>query len=127
MYHDITLFAGSEAEVALLSFLEAHIEPLLNAAGLIGGEDAIHATARLYEHLCDNRRVTSYALKRLRALLSLLKLDHLNQVDKDAETSFLSIDPADPAVAEICWLTDQLEDHITAFLARGFAVQMDAA
>lgn len=53
----------------------------------------------------------------LQNLLNLLRLDHLDRPDHDDEMRFLSIDPADPMIENICLLTDQLSYHFDAFVA----------
>lgn len=105
-----------ESEIRLLSFLSNHISPLLDAAGLIGGADAIRDTARLFEHIADHQCVTVFAFSGLQNLLDLLQLKHLDRPTSESETRFLDLDPADPAVEEICLLADQLAALLGAFV-----------
>lgn len=103
------------SETALVRYLCAHAEALLNAAALLGDRPAVRRTARLLEELVETRQPLTRRLRReILGLHRLLSLDCVDDLDSLEAVCFAGIDPASPAVEEVCLLTDGLEAHLVA-------------
>ncbi|WP_432256609.1 hypothetical protein [Limimaricola sp. AA108-03] len=102
------------AETALRRFLLGHAEALVSAAGLLGEQPAVRRTARLLEELVDAPRLTRRLRLELVELHRLLALDRVDEPESLEAACFAKIDPASPAVEEICELTDMLRAHLIA-------------
>ena len=102
------------AEVALARFLAHHAEPLLAAATLLGGRPALRRTARLLEDILDAPGLSRRLRREIVGLHRLLSLDCVSDPESLEAACFAAIDPASPAVEEICVLTDDLRAHLAA-------------
>lgn len=110
----ITSCPAKAAETALMRFLLDRAEALVNAAALLGGKPAVRRTARLLEDLVDAPRLTRRLRRELVELHRLLSLDRCDDPETLEAECFKHIDPASPAVEEICELTDEMRAHLVA-------------
>lgn len=106
--------AISPAFAVLARWMLEHAEPLINAAALLGGAGALRRTARLLEQLCDAHALTPRLDREVDELLGLLSLDAVDDPGSLEAALFARIDPASPAVEEICLLTDGLRRRLHA-------------
>lgn len=83
-------------------------EELQHAALLLGGRAALARTQRLLATLRMATKATTRLERELDALMSLLALDAVHDVESDEAECFAAISPSDPVVADICVLTDEL-------------------
>jgi hypothetical protein len=105
---------SSAAETALAQFLLDRAEALVSAAALLGGQPAVRRTARLLEELVDAPCLTRRLRGELVELHRLLSLDRVDDPESIEAGCFAEIDPASPAVEEICELTDAVRAHFLA-------------
>ena len=101
----------------LAAFLVENAEPLINAAAVLGGRQAVRRTARLIEDMASAPRLTRRLGRDLVGLHRLLSLDAVDDPDSLEAALFADIDPASPIVAENCLLTDALRDRLEALAA----------
>lgn len=100
------------AKSALARFLLGRAEALIAAAALLGGQPAVRRTTRLLEELIDVPRLTRRLRQELVEIHRLLALDLVTDLESFEAVCFAQIDPASPAVDEICRLTDELRLHL---------------
>ena len=97
------------AVLQLLFFLSTHRPGLENAAALLGGPIAVRRLRGLLDALSVPKPAISRWIGReLVALHRLLSLEDVANFDRPEAHYFSLIHPEDPAVAEICLLTDGL-------------------
>lgn len=97
------------AMMQLMHFLSNYQGGLENAARLLGGPIAARRVRAIVDALSGPQPiVTRWISRELVALHRLLSLEDVANFDSPAAHYFSLIDPADPAVAEICLLTDEL-------------------
>ncbi len=114
------------AVVQLLFFLSNHREGLENAAALLGGPIAARRLCGLIEALSvPQPRLTRWISRELVALHRLLTLEDVANFDSPAAHYFSLIDPADPAVADICLLTDGLTDCLRSLIVEDLVQHED--
>ncbi|RBW49599.1 hypothetical protein DS909_22160 [Phaeobacter gallaeciensis] len=104
----------SPAIRALFLFLSQNYEGLQNAALVLGGGMALRRVQHLLDHLSSTHDLTRRARHDLIALRELFTLEYVGDPERLETALFAEIDPTDPMVEDICWLTDQLEDHMRA-------------
>ena len=97
---------------ALSSFLVEHAEPLLNAAGLLGGAQAISHVAELIRDIPERKTLSRRLARKLEGLRDLLTLEHVSDFETIEAEHFCLLDPESPVVEEICWLTDQFTAYL---------------
>ncbi len=107
-----TPYPSNAAETALAQFLLSRAEAFVNAAALLGGQPAVRRTARLLELLVDTPRFTRHLRQEFVELHRLLSLDCVDDPESIEARCFAEIDPASPAVEEICELTDAVHAHL---------------
>jgi len=99
-------------EIALRAFLSTHDEALGHAADLL----ADRRGARLINAIRDGLNQPGLLTRRLRRLLldlrSLLFLDHAYDEYWDDAECFVTLDPDDPIVPELCRLADGLDNAL---------------
>lgn len=100
--------------IAMSSFLTEHAEPLLNAAGLLGGVQAIKQVAEILRDIPEQQKLNRRLARKLDGLRDLLTLEHVDDFETIEAEHFALIDPEDPVVPEICWLTDQFSEYLEA-------------
>lgn len=105
------------AVLQLLLFLSTHRTGLENAAALLGGPIAARRVCGLIDALSVPKpAMTRWISRELVALHRLLSLEDVANFDRPEAHFFSLIDPADPAVAEICLLTDGLTDCLRSLI-----------
>jgi hypothetical protein len=97
---------------ALSSFLVEHAEALLNAAGILGGSQAISHVAELIRDIPEQRTLSRRLARKLEGLRDLLTLEHVSDFETIEAEHFCLLDPENTVVEEICWLTDQFTDYL---------------
>ena len=113
MYDSDTPLSEPAAEAASC-FLTERADALLSAAELLGGGTARRRTGRLIRDLAGAPCLTRRLRAELVALHRLLSLQDVDDLESDAAAFFAAIDPANPAVEEICLLTDALTSLLEA-------------
>lgn len=111
------------ALIACLSWLLEHREALLCAARLLGGANAARRVGRILAATGDQVTITRLFLVEMDWLHGLLSLEHVGDPDREETAYFQEIDPEDPAVAEICELTEALREHISALRTEAQAIR----
>lgn len=101
-------------ETGVAHFLQCHAEALISAAALLGGRPAVARTARLIEDVAEARTLTRRLRRELKGLHRLLSLQCVGDIDSLEAACFAVIDPASPAVEEICLLCDELTERLEA-------------
>ena len=102
------------ALASLKEFLSERLCALRSAALLLGGAQAARRFDRLASALFDASRLTQRLRRELDWLMSLLTLERVDVFDCEEAACFAAIDPASPAVDEICLLTDALQERLEA-------------
>lgn len=97
-----------------LTWLMDHSDALLCASRLVGGDLSARRTARLIEAAASQTTVSRLFLADLDWLHGLLLLRNADDPDSIEAACFADIDPADPAIFEICALAEELREHIDA-------------
>ena len=108
----VTRVEDQTAAAPILAFIGEHQSALWHAARLIGGYEQARLVDRLVDILQQERRITKRARIMIDQLLALLVLDPVDDGTCATIGFFVPIDPEDPAVAEICLLTDGLRDAV---------------
>lgn len=98
--------------LALSSFLVEHADALQNAARLLGGAKAVKHVTEIINDLPEQRALPRRLACKLEGLRALLTLENVSDFDSVEAEYFAQIDPADPVVSEICWLTDQFTTYL---------------
>lgn len=102
-------FKGQSDTVApVRDYLCAHRDALWHAADLLGGHEAAKRVGWLADALEQQTPASRRADRLLDDLLDLLSLENVGDPDRPETGYFSMICPADPAVEEICLLTDGL-------------------
>ena len=108
------------AVLQLLLFLSTYRLGLENAATLLGGPIAARRVRGLIDTLSVPKpTMTRWISRELVALHRLLSLEDVADFDRPEAHFFSLLDPADPAVAEICLLTDGLTDCLRSLIVDG--------
>lgn len=102
------------ARVALGIYLLDNLDPLRNAADLLGGPEAAKRVSGLAQEVSAPVPLTSRMAQALEWFEGLLTLERVHDFDTVEAERFALIDPCDPVVAEICALTDGFVDALTA-------------
>ena len=102
------------ARVALGTYLLDNLDPLRNAAELLGGPEAAKRVATLAQDVLAPAPLSPRLGRALEWLEGLLTLERVHAFDTVEAERFAAIDPFDPIVAEICALTDGFVDALAA-------------
>lgn len=102
----------SPAHLDLQVFLQAHNEPLQNAALLLGGSAALRRTQRLLDDVATQPGLSRRLRRDLAALHALLSLEHVHDPERPEAGCFARIDPEWGGIAEICLLDEALLEHL---------------
>lgn len=89
-------------------FMQEHAEAVQNASLLLGGIRALSRAQTLLDDLRTGTVFTRRMKREMKALHDLLTLQHVPDPDREECGYFADIDPADPAVEEICLLSEGL-------------------
>ncbi len=92
----------------ILFFVSEQCEGLWHAARLLGGYESARLVDRCVELLAEDGCLTPRTWTMLGQILALLSLDYVDDPDLPYMGYFAVIDPRDPVVEEICFLTDGL-------------------
>ena len=98
-------------KTALHHFAEANSDGLQNAALLLGGRPWLRRAQRLIDDLRTGYR-SRRCLNEARALLGLLCLEHVHDLERPESGYFAELDPAMPYIEDICLLSEGLEAAI---------------
>lgn len=102
------LRSASPELLALLTWIAQHRDALDSATHLIGGPKALSRLGRLTGRLATADRMTSLLRRELDWLDRLLSLEDSALLTEAVADRIFLIAPDDPAVEEICLLTDGL-------------------
>ena len=89
-------------------FMQSNIEAVQNASLLLGGPRALNRFQKLLDDLRAAVVLTRRMKREMKALHDLLTLQHVADPEREECGFFSNIDPADPAVEDICRLSDGL-------------------
>jgi hypothetical protein len=114
------------AMLQLLTFFTTYRDGLAHAAEMLGGPVAARRVHTLVDALSvPQPRMTRWIGRELVALHRLLTLHDVGDFDRPEAYFFSLIDPADPAIAEICILTDGLSDCLRSLIVEDLVVVDD--
>jgi hypothetical protein len=109
--------SGRTAATPLHLFVQNHRQGLWHAAGLLGGNGGQRLADEFITALAARPGLSPRAIHLLKRLLRLLSLEDVALPDSVEAASFAAIDPADPAVEEICLLVDGLREAVAQTVA----------
>lgn len=107
-FHNASFKRQSDTAAPVREYLCAYRDALSHAADLLGGKEAAKRVGWLADALTQQTPVSRRADRLLDDLLDLLSLENVGDPDRPESGYFSLICPADPAVEEICLLTDGL-------------------
>lgn len=105
------MFDLHSENTALHHFAEANSDGLQNAALLLGGRPWLRRAQRFIDEL-QNGRPSRRCLNEAHALLDLLRLEHVHDLERPESGYFAELDPAMPYIEDICLLSEGLEAAI---------------
>jgi hypothetical protein len=109
-----SLVSGGTSEPwSLRRFVTEYGEALHNAATLLGGKPHARSVNEIRDRLEYETVPSDRTLRLVASLLDLLSLELVNDLESPEAALFAAISPEDPAVEEICLLTDALR-HVFA-------------
>ena len=108
----------SEHFIGLRRFIDDNVDALTNAASLLAGAKGRRIITIIVEGLQNSAQPSGRTMRALRDLLSILSLENVHDEMNDECGFFAAIDPCDPAVADICLLTDGLRTAMQEALAQ---------
>lgn len=112
--HDAEAFQAPATATAVHALIKEQGEALRRAALLLGGPRAARTVDEVTYHFGHERRPCRRCRALLGDLLDLLSLQHVHDPDREEAARFAMIDPTDPVVEQICWLTDALREALEA-------------
>lgn len=104
--------------IGLRRFIDDNVDALTNAASLLAGAKGRRIVTILLEGLQNSAQPSGRTMRALQDLLSILSLENVHDEMSEECGFFAAIDPCDPAVAEICLLTDGLRSAMHEALAQ---------
>ena len=107
-FYNAAFKGQSDTAAPVREYLRAHRDALWNAADLLGGHEAAKRVSWLADAFAEQSPASRRADRLLDDLLGLLSLENVGDPDRPESGYFSMICPADPAVEEICLLTDGL-------------------
>jgi hypothetical protein len=114
MAFDLSRHSPDTNGLPIKAFLDQSSLGLAHAASLLGGNRGAKLVVALSDEVQNNVQITKRALRLARDVLDLLQLKHVHDFDRDEAAFFAAIDPSDPAVAEICLLSEAFEAVVEA-------------
>ena len=94
--------------IGLRRFIDDNVDALTNAASLLAGAKGRRIVTIIVDGLQNSAQPSARTMRDLQDLLSALSLENVHDEMSDECGFFAAIDPSDPAVADICLLTDGL-------------------
>jgi len=95
---------------AIHQLFHDHIEEIQNATLLLGGRPALARVHNVIDELTHSQRISRRAQREIAVLHELLTLQNVHDHNRPEASYFAMLDPAAPYVAEICLITDRLEN-----------------
>ncbi|MEX1663132.1 hypothetical protein AB4874_16015 [Thioclava sp. 15-R06ZXC-3] len=105
------------ARISMSSFLYENREALCNTATLLGGEGAAHRVSTIVHGLAHPAILSRQIWRELQWLFDLLTLENVENFERPEAGYFAAVNPDDPVVEEICLLTDEYTDRLSALRA----------
>ena len=99
---------------ALHRFAWQYDVALQNAAWCLGGQPWLLRAQRLLDDLRQPVPLTRRTARDAKALLGLLRLEHVHNDSRIEAECFAAIDPTSPYVEDICLLSEALKDALCA-------------
>lgn len=124
-FKNSSLVLPSEHFIGLRRFIDDNVDALTNAASLLAGAKGRRIITIIVEGLQNSAQPSGRTMRALRDLLSILSLENVHDEMSDECGFFAAIDPCDPAVADICLLTDGLRTAMQEALAQKSAGKHD--
>lgn len=103
-----TTLAQSDDLDPVRDYVGAHGDALLSSAELLAGRRGQRLALAVMDGLSPPAAPSRQLMRQLAELRDILLLEHVADDTRDEAHLFAAIDPADPAVAEICLLVDGL-------------------
>ncbi|NIZ62346.1 hypothetical protein DL239_15340 [Sedimentitalea sp. CY04] len=94
-------------------FMQSNLEAVQNASLLLGGPKALNRTHELLDDLRSGTALKRRLKREMGALHDLLTLQNVADQEREECGFFADIDPTDPAIEEICFLSDGLLGILT--------------
>lgn len=107
-FHSAAFEGQSDIGASVRSYLLKHRDAFWHAADRLGGCEAARRVGWLIDALEQQTTISRRAHRLLDDLLELLTLENVGDPDRSESGCFAMISPDDPAVEEICLLTDGL-------------------
>jgi hypothetical protein len=95
-------------------FLFERAEALQSACLLLGGRPWLRQAQAVLDELSADGTVTRKTSRRLERILSLLRLNHVEDETRPEAAFFAALDPAAPYVEEICLLSEELAETLAS-------------
>lgn len=111
----------SDNFIGLRRFVDDNADGLTAAASLLAGAKGRRIVTIILEGLQNSAHPSARTMRALQELLSILSLENVHDEMSDECGFFAAIDPCDPAVADICLLTDSLRAAIHEAIAKNSA------
>jgi uncharacterized protein (DUF58 family) len=108
----------SDHFIGLRRFVDDNVDALTHAASLLAGAKGRRIVTIILEGLQNSIQPSARTMRALQELLSILSLENVHDEMSDECGFFAAIDPCDPAVADICLLTDGLRTAMQEALAQ---------
>ena len=115
----------SDGIIGLRRFIDENADGLTAAASLLAGAKGHRIVTTILEGLQNSIQPSARTMRALRDLLSILSLENVHDEMSEECGFFAAIDPCDPAVADICLLTDGLRAALHEALAQKSAGEHD--
>ncbi|MBY6200525.1 hypothetical protein KUV65_04065 [Maritalea mobilis] len=108
-------------------FLNEYGSALQTCAAALGGDRWQRRALALCEAVKGGSLSSKSCLKELNALLALLSLERVGQLEPDECGYFGLVEPDDPRVHDLCLMSDRLEDFVQSLEASDEIVQASMA
>jgi hypothetical protein len=112
--HPIDYDMKEASHAAARNFVSAHAAALVSASALLAGAGGKRLAQGVIDDVADQARLPRRLQRNLRQLLDILELRHAHDDTRVEFWCFAEIDPASPAVAEICLLSEGLRAALEA-------------
>lgn len=104
------MFDFSFQPSALHSFFQDYSSGIQHAAYRLGGSVWLRRSQKIIDAMSQPLSPTRRTLDEIQKLYDLLTLEHVHDIEHESSRRFAEIDPASPAMEEICLLVDQMRD-----------------
>jgi hypothetical protein len=107
---DYTLTTAQQDITAPLRlFFDQHQEAIYDACALLAGGRGIQVFDKIVGGLASQNSPSRRTINAIEEVLAILTLEYVDDFDRPEAAYFMTIDPSEPCVEDICLLTDDLE------------------